>query len=117
MVQAIMLSLWGWFSPPALPPSPPGSEGCQGHRAGGQICTPSPAPAQEGGEQALLCECWAQGSSIVYSQYLSWLGSPARWRKWGRGRAPNILCIPRNESKASAGAPTLGVTQCEAFCV
>lgn len=92
--------------------SAPLAEGCAGQGAGGHICTPRLAPAQGGGEQALLCECWAQGSSIVYSQYLSWPGSPAGCRKWGRGRAPNILCIPGAGAKAARGT-RLGVTQCE----
>lgn len=80
--------------------------------APGHICTSPPRPLPgEGGEQALLCERWEhwdQGSSIVYYQYLSWLGGTACWRKRGRGRAPNILCIPDNQSKGSAVAPVLG---------
>lgn len=80
--------------------------------APGHICTSPARPLPgEGGEQALLCECWEhwdQGSSIVYYQYLSWPGSTACWRKRGRGRAPNILCIPDNQSKGSTVAHALG---------
>ena len=82
---------------------------------GTHLCLPSLAPAQGKGENRRCSvsagEHWDQGSSIVYYQYLSWPGSTACWRKQGRGRAPNILCIPYNESKARAVAPVLGVNQ------
>lgn len=83
---------------------------------GTHLHLPSPAPAWGRGGGNRHCSVSAgehrdQGSSIVYYQYLSWLGGTACWRKRGRGRAPNILCIPCNESKASAVAPVLGVNQ------